>query len=135
MKELWRPSFLYCLKLFNVEEDAFAGALLSCLNGCFQKIIWDINRLVKTVRWLSRDIRVRFPHIVEAIFSSKENSWSDLLTDTVAGTEVLIYPYFYSAEFMTIALMRYTVEGGSSRCEDSSAADVYIHAVSLEFIP
>ena len=97
MKELWRPSFLYCLKLFNVEEDAFAGALLSCLNGCFQKIIWDINRLVKTVRWLSRDIRVRFPHIVEAIFSSKENSWSDLLTDTVAGTEVLIYPYFYSA--------------------------------------
>ena len=97
MKELWHPSFLYCLKLFNVEEDAFAGALLSCLNGCFQKIIWDINRLVKTVRWLSRDIRVRFPHIVEAIFSSKENSWCNLLTDTVARTEILIYPYLYSA--------------------------------------
>ena len=97
MKELWHPSFLYCLKLFNVEEDAFAGALLSCLNGCFQKIIWDINRLVKTVRWLGRDIRVRFPHIVEAIFSSKENSWCNLLTDTVARTEILIYPYLYSA--------------------------------------
>ena len=40
-----------------------------------------------------------------------------------------------SAEFMTIGLMRYTIEGGASYCEDSSTADVYVHAISLEFIP
>ena len=44
----------------------------------------------------SAGTRVCFPHVVEAIFSPKENSWCDLFTDTVAGTEILIYPYFYS---------------------------------------
>ncbi len=91
------PLFSILLELFNVEEDAFARAFLSCLNCRFQKIIWDINRLVKTVCGLCRNFRVCFPHVVEAIFSSKENSWCDLLTDTIAGTEILIYPYFYSA--------------------------------------
>ena len=66
------------------------------------------------------------------------SQWSCLTpeaTNTIYSESWDITDQRDSAEFMTIALMRYTVEGGSSRCEDSSAADVYIHAVSLEFIP
>ena len=52
---------------------------------------------METVRRFYRSFRVRFSDVVEAVFSSEENRWSDLLTDSVAGAQILIYPYFYPA--------------------------------------
>ena len=56
-------------------------------------------------------------------------------TDTIYSETWDLSGQLTAGDFMTLALERYTIVGGSVDCEDSSTADVYIHGVTLEFRP
>src|SRR4051794_11045501 len=78
------------MNLFSFDEDALAGAFLGRLHHGVELAVGNGSKTFRTAR--VREDLVALFHVREPVVEKREDVGSDLLTETIAGAEILVDP-------------------------------------------